>query len=53
MDIDRRGAGWVRLSGAAPAGNTRIRILYRAGLAANWDAILAEAKFSSRTTSSR
>ncbi len=44
MDIDRHGAGWVRLSalsvpeGAAPQ-SSRIRILYRAGLARNWDAV--------------
>lgn len=44
VDIDRHGVGWVRLSGvhtpATIAPQTgRVRILYRAGLALNWDAV--------------
>ena len=40
MDIDRHGAGWVRLSGVAtPIETPRARILYRAGLARNWAAV--------------
>ena len=34
IDIDRRGDGWVRTT--APAGARRIRVEYRAGLAAGW-----------------
>ena len=40
MDIDRHGAGWVRLASlSVPEGAERIRILYRAGLARNWDTV--------------
>lgn len=44
MDIDRHAAGWVRLSGVstpagAPPQSGRVRILYRAGLASNWDTV--------------
>ena len=40
MDIDRHGVGWIRLSGVAtPVGTGPVRILYRAGLARNWDAV--------------
>jgi uncharacterized phiE125 gp8 family phage protein len=39
MDIDRHGVGWVRVSATAPVTANRVRILYRAGLAVNWDAV--------------
>ena len=37
MDIDRHGVGWVRV--LAQGAMSRVRILYRAGLASNWDAV--------------
>jgi uncharacterized phiE125 gp8 family phage protein len=34
IDIDARGDGWFRMSGAS--GGTRVRVSFQAGLAANW-----------------
>lgn len=39
LDIDANGDGWVRI--AAPGTLRRVRVLYSAGLAADWDAVPA------------
>lgn len=37
IDIDRDGVGWVRI--LLPGAATRVRVTYRAGAAATWDAL--------------